>query len=165
MLLFIAALILAAPFAVGWLLRKRNRNTGFAETLWPLVERQAHVLLEDKRLNPTVGDCVEMVVRHLGGGKFARIALRAALHKAKTVRPEEDLRAAVATLNPQQHETFLRFIVTALYFDSHNSLIAGTIVRRWLYWLADTAQDKSAPISDYEVEPVVYAMDRHCIAA
>lgn len=161
----VAGLILAAPFLVATYLRRATKNLNYADHAWGLMEQHAHVLMEDRRLDPAVGDLVERVVLSVGDGKLTRNFLFSFVFRQRAdTHGTRHLRDAIMNMNSNQAEQFSRLLITALFFDSLNAPIAGAILRRLIYWLASTANDKSAPISQYEVEPVVAAAGRMCHA-
>lgn len=163
MMVIIAALILAAPFVAGAYLRLASRSAARAQDAWRLVERHARVLLEDRRLDPDIGDLVEVVVDHAGDGRLTRSFLGSLIFRRRR-RPDADLSAAMSSLNAEQENQFLHFLVAALFFDSLTSPILGAVLRRIMYWLAATANDRSAPVSRVQVEPVMSAAGRMCAA-
>ena len=155
----IAALIVAVPFILGGYLRFANRSLAHAATAWALVERHAHVLLEDRRLNPLVGDLVEALVRHAGDGRLTRSFLMTVLLR-RPRRTDADMSTAIGSLNPDQEKQFLHLLVTVVFYDSLTTPIAGVALRRVVYWLAATAEDRSAPVSRGQVEPAMAAAGR-----
>lgn len=160
-ILIIAAVILAAPFVIRWYLRLATRSAVHAQEAWPLMERHAHVLLEDRRLDPRIGDLVETVALHVGDGRLTRSFLINILFWRKR-RPDAHLTAVLTALNGEQEKQFLHFLVAALFFDSLTAPISGMLLRKLIYWLAATAKDRSAPVSRSQVEPVMSAAGRMC---
>lgn len=166
MYVIVAALLLAAPFLAKWYWTSSKAYLQRAHKAWERVEQHAHVLLEDKRLNPKVGDMVEFVVTHVGDGALTRTFLLTVLLRGGGNQSPRDseMNTAVASMNEGQSEQFARLLVSALFYDSLRAPVSGAILRRVIYWLAPTATDKSAPVNKHEVAPVVTAAGKLCHA-
>lgn len=159
MIIFIGVALLAAPFILAAYLRFNTKLLKRSQSVWPLVEQSAHVLLEDRNLSPRAGDMVEFIVKVIGSGWLTVAFFFALVFRRKSRKRGSN--SIFAELNREQEERFVRFFVAALYFDSLRAPIFGVLVRRFLYWLPATAADKTTPVSRHEVEPVVNLADRH----
>ncbi|ALC12457.1 hypothetical protein [Sphingopyxis sp. 113P3] len=151
----VAAIIAAiiGPYVIAWNFRRAKARLAYAEKIWDNVEQSARVLLEDRHLDPRIGDFIDFVVGELGSGRMTRIALKAVLHPKKSPRPMPELTGG-------QGVQFGRFMLSALLFDSLHTTFSGFILRRWLYWLTTTVGDKKAVVTEPQVAPVVEAADR-----
>lgn len=163
--IIVTALFLGLPFAAKSYLIVSEKYLRRAHKAWAGFEQHARVLLEDKRLNPKIGDFVEFLALNVGNGSLTRSLLVSIIFR-KTGRsksnPEMD--EAMQSLNGEQRIQFYRTIVSAVFYDSLRTPLFGSILRRILYWLAATAEDKSAQISRYEIDPAVAAAGRLCHA-
>ena len=121
------------------------------------------MLLEDRRLNPIVGDLVEALVCHAGDGRLTRFFLASVVLR-RGRKADHRVSAAIGSLHPDQEKQFLHFLVAVLFFDSLTTPVTGAILRRVVYWLAATAKDRSAPVSRVQVEPAMSAAGRMCAA-
>lgn len=158
MLLLIAALIIASPFILRVHFQASRKRLARAQRAWEMVEQAAHPLLEDRRLNPEIGDLVEFVVNRVGDGSLTRTFLVAIIFKRLNGGSDKVTRS----MNTEQERQFMRLMVAALFYDSLRTTFSGSIIRRVLYWLASTATDKNAPVTKSQVAPVVSAAGRLC---
>lgn len=156
-----AVAVVAAPFVLRIHLvasRKRLRSAGRA---WDMLERPARVLLEDRHLDPEVGNLVEWIVTHIGDGRLTRSFLFSLAFRrmwaGKSMKPD-----VLERMNKEQEQQFLRLVVAALFYDSLRTTLSGSILRRVLYWLAATVKDRHAPVTRSQAAPVVKAADRMC---
>lgn len=155
----IAAICL--PFVVARWLKRDIRRIEFADEAWGSVEKHATQLLGDKSLNPDIGDLVEMILKRAGNGWMTRsflffLVVRPKPHKSAA----GGFDAAFKAMTDGQRHHFLRFTIDALLFDSLRAGLIGVILRRILYWLANTAQNEKEPIALSQVEPIARMADR-----
>lgn len=163
MLLLIVA-ILAPLVALGTaaLLRGSTARLREAGHIWALVEHHAFVLLEDRTLDPEIGDLVEFIVHHAGSGRLTRAMVVNLLSPRKRRPNATDM--LFSKLRPAQEKQFQHLLAAALFYDSLRTLFSGPVIRRLLYWLASTVNDTRTPVSRPQVAPVASIADRMCHA-
>lgn len=155
----IAAVILAAPFFVSWWVRRSTVRLVLADRVWGNLESSAQVLLEDKNLNPILGDLVEALSHRTGDGSLTRALLISVVFKRS--HTEDKVAAAINELSDGQARQFMRFAVYAIFYDSLRTSISGGILRRVvMYWLENTAKDSKASVSSSQVMPIAVAAER-----
>lgn len=165
MYIIVAALLLTAPFVAKRYWVSAKANLELAHKAWDRVEQHAHVLLEDRRLDPQVGDLVEFVVTHVGDGALTRkFLITVLLRRGNRSAQDAEMTNALSSMNEGQSEQFSRLLVSALFYDSLRAPVAGAVLRRVIYWLAPTATDKSVPVNRHEVAPVLAAAGKLCHA-
>lgn len=152
-----AAILLALPFALAWFFRRKTEHLKFADEAWGSVEMHANQLLQDKTLDPEIGDFVEFLVLNVGDGKLTRIGLSALLFRPKVKTNGKSFKDR---MTDGQHYHFTRFVVDALLYDSLRTSFSGAILRRLVYWLVGTAQDEKIGISDIQIKPFTNAAAR-----
>lgn len=149
----IAALVL--PPAMAWHWRRSKARLAWAEEIWVNVEQSARVLLEDRQLDPRVGDFIEFVIDELGNGTLTRTALRSMFVRPPVREPE-----LYSSLEGGREVQFSRFMLSSILYDSLQTTLSGIILRRWMYWLSMTVRDKRAVVTEPQVAPVVDAADK-----
>lgn len=164
-LAIIGLLFIAAPFVARSYLRRSTLRLAKAHGAWGVAEQHARVLLEDRHLHPAVGDFVEFTANRVGDGELTRTFLRSVLLKQRANKAVRDDAAELfSSLNREQEQQFFRFMVAAMFYDSLRTGVSGALLRRLLYWMAGTTADRTAPVNQSQVQPMVYAADKLCHA-
>lgn len=157
-----AALAIILPFAVAWQIRRATARLELADRAWGSLEKHAHVLMEDRHLNPVIGDFVERVINKVGDGSLTRGFLFFIVFRPQSKQPtNHEWREAVSGLEAGQEKQFLHFMVDAIFYDSLRTVVSGSLLRRIvLYWLEATASDDDAPVSREQVKPITFAANQ-----
>lgn len=161
------AAALALPFVLAWNYRHATKRLVLADQAWGSLEQHAHALLNDRHLNPRVGDFVERVLLEVGNGALTRSFLLFVVFRPK---PKDgtpsDLVLAFRSMEPGQEKQLSHFMVDAIFYDSLRTTVSGAILRRAvLYWLEATARDETAPVSRPQIKPITFAANRAFRAA
>lgn len=159
LLLIFAALAMAAALVTPPLVRKSTSHLKSAHHAWDMLQHHASVLLEDRHLDPKIGDLVEFVVGTVGDGKLTRAMLNSILFRCRRSASSDEM---YSKLSGGQEKQFQHFLVSALLYDSLRTFVPGIILRRLLYWLASTAGDSRAQVGRPQVAPVASLADRLC---
>lgn len=159
-LMLIGALIIAAPFVLTRYHRRAANRLRHASSAWDTTEKYGRVLLEDRHLDPEVGDFVEFTLNKAGSGTMTRILLAAIFSPWRS--RTDDANNLFVKLSREQEQQLYRFIVAAMFYDSFRTIFSGSLLRRILYWMAATAADKTVPVSRAQVQPMFSAADRLC---
>jgi hypothetical protein len=155
------AMAITVPFVVALHYRRSAKRLVVADKAWGSLEYHAHTLLQDKTLDPTIGDFVEGVVNRVGDGYLTRSFLAFLVMRPRAVSPETSIGSAFNRLESGQRVQFYRFMVDAIYYDSLRTAFSGAILRRLaLYWLESTAKDEASTVSESQVKPIAAAAGR-----
>lgn len=160
LILIVGAMIVASPFFAAYLLRRSTNHLKVADRAWGSLENHAHALLQDKTLDPTVGDFVESILLKIGNGSLTRSFLCSLLvtRRIRKAHADPEFRNVIMGLELGQRKQLFRFMIDAIFFDSLRTYISGPILRRLvLYWLDSTARDEQALVSEQQVGPITNA--------
>jgi hypothetical protein len=157
--ILVAIAILAAPFVGAAYLRWSTARMRAAGIVWGNLESHASALMNDKTLNPFIGDLVESMFLRAGDGAMTRMFLFSLVFRRKLDAGQ--VASAVEALNQGQQKQLVRFAIYAILYDSLRTGLSGAFLRRIvLYWLLPTAQDKTVPVNSPQVAPIVDAASR-----
>lgn len=162
-LLILGALIVAAPFVVASHQRRAASRLRSAHRAWDAVEKYGRVLLEDRHLDPELGDFVEFIIKKTGSGAMTRMFLGAlVLPRALQSSEDSELSRLLAAASQEQEQNLYRLMVAAMLYDSLRTAFSGVLLRRVIYWMSAAATDKTVPVSRAQVQPMVSSADRLC---